>query len=337
MNARVTLCLPLLPLLLTGSARAESSSILEFDYACVDQRQTAERPPFDPPLIVDPAGNRIIPEGPIFTEPLCPEGTVPLSLVGDPNAEKGNPLITGDSSPMFPDADCDGISWYGSCYYYASASYQRQADGGGMTLTIERPTYVSGGSGHTLAEVAAQGGPGNGNIVEVGWNVSSDQYPDSDPHLFVYHWINGVGTCYDGCSWTQVSKTYFPGMNLSSLIGHKSYSGWVYWNSNWWAWFDNQWLGYFPGTQWEGYRQNGLTQWFGEVASSNGIPPRTQMGNGLFPTNPGAAKMETLCDVNSTDWVCWYRDLQSIHATVPAYYDILHIGFGATRYGGPGM
>jgi hypothetical protein len=47
--------------------------------------------------------------------------------------------------------------------------------------------------------------------------------------------------------------------------------------------FDDQWLGYFPGTEWDNsYTKSALLQWFGEVASQNGVPPRTQMGDGVL-------------------------------------------------------
>jgi hypothetical protein len=237
-----------------------------------------------------------------------------------------------------PDPPCDGVAYFGSCYYYASAAFRRAADGGGMTMSVERPNYVSGESGgHSLDEIAVQGGEGDGNIVELGWNVSTDQYGDANPHLFVFHWINWGPTCYDGCGWVQYSGTYFPGMDLSQVVGRQVYVGYVFFQGNWWAWFDNQWLGYFPGTEWGGnYTRSALIQWFGEVSSSNGVPPRTDMGNGRLPADAAAASMVTLCDVDAPAWVCWYRDMQTLGSTVPAYYDIARTGFGATRYGGPG-
>jgi hypothetical protein len=242
------------------------------------------------------------------------------------------------ANTLMPDPACDGVSYFGSCYYYASAAFRRTADGGGMTMSVERPNYVSGESGgHTLNEIAIQGGAGDGNIVELGWNVSSDQYGDSNPHLFVFHWIDWNPTCYDGCGWQQYSGTYFPGMDLSQVVGRQVYVGYVFFQGNWWAWFDNQWLGYFPGSEWGGkYTRSELIQWFGEVASSNGVPPRTDMGNGRLPPDAAAATMFTLCDVDAPAWVCWYRDMQVLGSTVPAYYDIARTGFGATRYGGPG-
>ena len=205
-------------------------------------------------------------------------------------------------------------------------------------MSVERPQYVSsGGGGHTLDEIAIQGGAGDGNIIELGWNVSTDQYGDTNPHLFVFHWINWRGTCYDGCGWQQYSSTYFPRMDLSQLVGRRVYIGYVFYQGNWWAWFDNQWLGYFPGTEWAGaYTRNDLIQWFGEVSSSNGVPPRTDMGDGLLPTAANAATNFTLCDVDAHAWVCWYRDQQVLGSTVPRDYDIARTGFGSTRYGGPG-
>ena len=247
-------------------------------------------------------------------------------------------LDSGQEPPPDPSGNCNGVNNFGTCFYYGSAAVQRDADGGGMTMHICNPAYDgSGGSGHTLDEIAVQGGADDGNIVELGWNVSTSQYANANPHLFVYHWKNWQQTCYDGCGWQQFSSAYFPGMDLGAFAGKRVYVGYVFWQGNWWAWFDNQWLGYFPGSEWDGkYTRNAKIQWFGEVATHNGLPPRTDMGGGLFPSNTNAPTMSTLCDVNATDWVCWYRDEQLSGATFPTYYDISRSGFGQTRYGGPG-
>jgi hypothetical protein len=233
---------------------------------------------------------------------------------------------------------CDGVPSFGSCYYYGSAAFSTVADGGGMTNSIEKPQYInSGGTGHSLDELAVQGGDNNGNIVEIGWLVSTEQYGNANPHLFVFHWKNWEPTCYDTCGWVQWSNTYHPGMDLGASLGKKVYIGYVFYQGNWWAWFDNQWMGYFPGSEWEGkYTKTSLIQWFGEVSSANGIPPKTDMGNGDLPSIKAAASMATLCDVDARAWVCWYRDQQSLSRTVSKYYDITRVGFGATSYGGPG-
>lgn len=240
--------------------------------------------------------------------------------------------------PPGPPPQCDGVPSFGSCYYYGSAAFSTTADGGGMTQSIEKPEYVNtGGIGHTLDELAVQGGDQNGNIIEIGWFTSAEQYGNTNPHIFVFHWKNWNPTCYDTCGWVQWSNTYHPGMDLGAAVGKQVYIGYVFYRGNWWAWFDNQWMGYFPGSEWDGkYTKASLIQWFGEVASANGIPPKTDMGNGQFPNSPGAASMATLCDVDAKAWVCWYRDQQSMSRTMPKYYDIDHVSFGATRYGGSG-
>jgi hypothetical protein len=234
---------------------------------------------------------------------------------------------------------CDGIWQDGACYYYGSAALQRVADGGGMTMSVKRPNYDnSGGAGHSLDEIAVQGGTGNGNIVELGWLVSSDMNGDADPHIFVFHWVDGTPSCYNGCGWQQWSSIYFPGQNISKILDRDVYAGYVFWQNNWWAWFDDQWLGYFPGSLWSsGYSRNAIIQWFGEIASLNGIPPKTQMGDGIFPPPPLAANNFTLCDVDANVWACWIRDQQNVALPTNAnYYRINRVNFGNARYGGPG-
>jgi len=254
---------------------------------------------------------------------------------------------TGPNPPPKPpapdDPPCDGTLWYGACFYYGSAGFPRVADGAGMTQSVEKPVYVnvdgSTTAGHTLDEIAVMDSPTIFNTVELGWFVSKDVYGDDDPHIFVYHWIRAAETCYDDCGWQQYSSTYFPRMNLGSAVGKDVYIGYVYYQSNWWAWFDDQWMGYFPGSLWGGaFTKTALIQWFGEVSSLNGIPPQTQMGNGQFPIVSSAGRMTTLCDVDAKAWICWYRDRQGLAQTPPnpKDYNIQRTGWGATRYGGPG-
>lgn len=290
----------------------------------------------NPLLAPDPSGEILKLEGPARAEFIRRHVRSFEEVYKRGRGEEGA-MAPPPGPPPTPPA-CDGVAWFGSCYYYGSAAFSTAADGGGMTQSIEKPQYVdTGGEGHSLDELAVQGGDKNGNIVEIGWFVSTEQYGNANPHIFVFHWKNWAQTCYDDCGWVQWSSTYYPGMDLGSAVGKKVYIGYVYYQGNWWAWFDNQWMGYFPGSEWDGkYTKTSLIQWFGEVASANGIPPKTDMGNGQLPTSANAASMRTLCDVDATAWVCWYRDQQSLSRTVPKYYDISRIAFGATSYGGPG-
>jgi hypothetical protein len=256
-------------------------------------------------------------------------------------------------SPMGGTGDppCDGIplQYKGQtlCYYYGSAAEQRIADGGGMTYLIEQPALDNSGDNgeHSIGQIAVQGGPSNGDDVEMGWSVAPDQFGDSHPHLFVFHWINWDNniSCYANtgmpCVWNQYSSTYYPTMDLGSLVGKNVYIGWVHHNGAWWGWFNDEWLGSIPDSEWSGaFTTTTLIQWYGEVESNNGVPPKIQMGNGEFPSNTSAANMSTLCDVDAQAWICWYRDQQNAGATKINYYDIVnHTSFGAVRYGGPGQ
>jgi len=309
------------------------------------------------------------------TTQLCGSGKLPMGKPAEASVAKGNPLLGavdrtqesffgGSSDEAVPivaalqapdtvyprlapasapkpppdPAGCLGAAYYGACFYYAAALDLRKSDGGGATLAIERPAFdATGGAGHTLDEIAVQGGPKGGDIVELGWNVSTSQYGDADPHLFVFHWKGWSPTCYDGCGWQQVSPYYFPGMNLGSLVGRSVYAGWLHYQGNWWAWFDGQWIGYFPDSEWNGeYVESALVQWFGEVASANGVPPHTDMGSGHYPADPKAAANTSLCQVDGARWACWIHDSLRLRSTYRPYYEIDRAAAGQTRYGGPG-
>ena len=365
------LALVALVLLAASGSASDGSTVRAAADGCVDRTAKATPPPRLPPRPTRPKRDRgdVKEVGGLES---CPDGQVPAIVPAERTVAHGNPLIgpvEGDVKEFFGRKQgkrihraqrrfrkvyprkggrpprgiarpaqapaCAGIAYYGACYYYGSAGFARPARGGGTTMGIHSPAFV--GSGHTLDEIAVQGGTNGGNIVELGWNVSTSQYPNARPHLFVFHWIGWGPTCYDACGWHQYSSTYAPGADIGALTGREVYVGWVYFQGNWWAWFDNQWLGYFPGSLWSsGYSSNSLVQWFGEVATNNGVPPQTDMGSGIFPLSPQAARNATLCDVDPAVWVCFYRDQQAVAATAPAYYKSIRSGVGQVRYGGPG-
>ena len=267
---------------------------------------------------------------------MCPPGEVPVVKGLSRRLAHGNPdqarqRLLAARQPQGPDGPtCDGTAEYGACYYWASASDIRNDQGGGLTMTIENPSVT--GAGHSLEEMSVQAGTNYDNIVEVGSIVFSGT---TGPQLFVFHWVNGTPTCYDGCGYQQYSNTYYPGMDLSSMVGQSVYNGYVYYKGNWWVWFNDQWLGYFSGSLWDGqFQSSQQVQWFGEVAAEQ-YPPLTQMGNGLLASNPKAAPMSTLCDVNAAAWRCFYYNQQSLFESDAEFYTIEDTGFGAIRLGGP--
>ncbi|MCO8273429.1 neprosin family prolyl endopeptidase [Actinoplanes sp. TRM 88003] len=148
---------------------------------------------------------------------------------------------------------------------------------------------------HSLAEVALQSKDGK-QIVEIGWTVDRLVNGDDDPHLFVFHWINGEPTCYNKCGFVQSSSTIKPGDTLTYGVTKKF--GIQYVKNAWWVAYDTEWVGYFPESIWNDkgieFKRSGLLQVFGEVAAGRDFPCGTGMGNGTIPEKDTAARFSSV-------------------------------------------
>ncbi|MEA3203224.1 MAG: hypothetical protein QOI63_899 [Thermoplasmata archaeon] len=259
--------------------------------------------------------------------PLCPDGQLPEPI--PPADEHGwQPPAFGANHPYF----------YGTIYDPAPAAGSR--DGGGMTTTVQNPAISNAAGTHSLNEIAViANGAGGRNIVEIGWTKSRDYGGAGDVRLFVFSWVNGAPGCYNGCGWKQYSNSIVPGKTVATGTG--SYMGYVYYQGNWWAWWTNQWVGYFPGTKWSGaFAQDSQVQWFGEVYDTTmvgGSPkPATDMGTGYYATNANAAQFSTPCDVDAANWVCWIKGTPKYQTGDAPSYNVKSIGNDKYRWGGPG-
>ena len=180
-------------------------------------------------------------------------------------------------------------------YHYAAGSQYVEADGSYANLVIGRPK-LGDADYHSLAEIAVQS-EDEKQKVEVGWTVDRGVNEGSeDPHLFVYHWVNDKGACYNACGFVPVGsgKTVVGGSlpyGQSKRFGIRHYSG------AWWIAYDSEWIGYFPDRLWTDkkveFTKSGLIQWFGEVASSR-LEPCSEMGTGEPATSEAAARIGTI-------------------------------------------
>ncbi|GAA2565661.1 hypothetical protein GCM10010435_43150 [Winogradskya consettensis] len=186
----------------------------------------------------------------------------------------------------------------GAVYYlYAQGQQEGDTDGTWANLSIAKPELKQGDY-HTLTEIAVQTTNGD-HVVELGWNVDRTVNGDSDPHLFVFYWKDGVATCYNACGWTQYSSSMKPGDTLPAGVAKRM--GIQHSDGNWWVAYDSEWIGYFPDSLWEGrFTRGEYTQWFGEVAANN-QNPCTQMGNGLGPTSGTAARVGSISMTNGPE------------------------------------
>jgi hypothetical protein len=187
---------------------------------------------------------------------------------------------------------------------------------------------VSSTSEHSLAELAVESADGK-QIIEIGWRVWPQH--DQKPRLFIFHWVNGRASCYDGCGFVQSSSTTItPGMTLTPSSTPVQFAI-KYSEGNWWYGYSGTWFGYLPGSLWNGtFTTTGLVQIFGEVASSTGWPC-TDMGNGNLGTDASATAVTDVGYYNATTAV----SLVPGRVEDPTLYDSQITSANSFRYGGP--
>lgn len=196
-----------------------------------------------------------------------------------------------------------------NCYKY-NTGLQNVTATSGVTANViiawpYTETCAADAGGHSIAELAVLKSRSGGarDIVEIGWRSDPCTYGNDSPHLFVFHWVNGVGQGYNAgyAPYTGAGiSPYQPGDDLGSLTGTAKQMGVQYVTTGGtigWAFsFDNKWMGVIPadpaGTstatnKWYGSGANFTSgtqvQAFGEVWSHFN-EPRTDMGNGRWGT-----------------------------------------------------
>ncbi|MEU4215724.1 neprosin family prolyl endopeptidase [Actinoplanes sp. NPDC026623] len=245
-------------------------------------------------------------------------------------------------------------------FEYAGGRQSAETDGNYANLPIYKPELARGDY-HTLVELAVQSADGR-QIIEVGWNV--DRFINkgsADPHLFVYYWVDKKAQCYN-CDFTSLYPTSVkPGDTLpveppdeeGHPVGAARRFAIQHFGGAWWIAYETEWIGYFPDSLWDGkFTKVGLTQWFGEIATSAplGETTCTDMGNGLKPLPPPpppkegdppppplpkdyAARVGSINHTNGPPLVIEYPDTSN---TNPKYYPSQPVSDRTFRYGGPG-
>ena len=219
--------------------------------------------------------------------------------------------------------------WYGSCFSYVAGSQTTTATGAAVTMLQATPTLDGRQpGGHSLQELALQNSAQT-STVEVGWTVDSQLDGDSLPHLFVYHWVAGQESCYNGCGFVQVSDSVRPGMAVASGVA-ADYAV-LYSGGNWWIYYNSQAVGYFPGSLWGGsYTSAQLVTAFGEVAATDPTSC-TQMGDGRFGSGSGSSWIADFQLFGSSD-----APSLTVSATDPGEYDAGSATATSFQLGGPG-
>ncbi|WP_426566793.1 neprosin family prolyl endopeptidase [Angustibacter sp. McL0619] len=227
-------------------------------------------------------------------------------------------------------AAADGtVCNFGACYDYVAGRQYADASGAAVKLKIVRPELDPADlSSHSLHELAVESADGS-QIVEVGWTADRGLNGDATPHLFVYHWVDGQPTCYNGCGFVSTSSTVRPAMTLP--VGTQRTFQINHVGTQWRLALNGKVFGYFPDSLWGGrFSRLGLVQAFGEVASTT-APTCSDMGNGQFGKSASASLISGFKLLNSTTPVAF-----SMLATTPRLYSAANITSTSFRLGGPG-
>ncbi len=200
---------------------------------------------------------------------------------------------------------------------------------------------VAAGEYHSLAEMTVQN---SNNIIELGINNNPGLYGDTNTHIFVGSWVNGVFKGYNnaaGSGWVDCSTgTCSPtdaGGSIQADVGTLQQLGWLHTGGKWWAAYKGQYIGYYPDSHWTNTFTSGNTvQVFGEVAT-NGTGPCTNLGNGSLPTSSSGSRINSVT-YNGSTGATPTPSLSIATITNSSYYNLVYSGTSvrSVRYGGPG-
>ncbi|MBP0457635.1 neprosin family prolyl endopeptidase [Streptomyces montanisoli] len=243
----------------------------------------------------------------------------------------------GAVAPSVPPTSAAGTAatgptcWFGACFDYVYGRQHTDTAGASIRMDVADPQVNPAQTGeHSLQELSLQD-TAQQSTVEVGWTVDPELNGDSAPHLFVYHWVDGQTSCYNGCGFVPVSKTITAGMPLKA--GRKADFAIRDIGGDWWILYNHTKVGYFPGSLWSGtYKRAQVVTAFGEVAENETDSPScTDMGNGRQGSDQHASSIRDFRLYDATD-----KPLLTVTASSPQYYGYGKAKRNSFRLGGPG-
>ena len=252
-----------------------------------------------------------------------------------------------------PTADPDPFG-----YFHAMTTQDGVCFGGETVVNVWDP-WVQNSGDHSLSQMGVQNRRDQKLLqsIEVGWEVSHDQYGDWSPHLFVYYTTNGYTDDDDNVGgynqtvdgWTQVSTSILPETRLvpdSQRGGNQQIMKIKVqlFQGNWWIQVLDEWIGYYRGSLFEGNQSVFATlgdhaDWigfWGEVYSANDDPNTsiTQMGSGSFgEAGRGQACYQRNLRIQSQRDGTLVDSAGSTTAENSAWYDIVQTLSSDTSWG----
>jgi hypothetical protein len=215
----------------------------------------------------------------------CPSGTIPMRRMALGQMARFRTLAAYLSKTPYGKRAA-GPQITGDPHRYAYASQSVINYGGNSWLNVWNPSGT-----FSISQQWYTNGSGSGyQTVEGGWINWPAKY-GSQSVLFIYFTPDGYTTgCYniECAGFVQTTKAVALG---APFANYSSYGGtqygfdlqWKYYNGNWWMFFGNNAVGYYPGSAFKGgaMASNAAVTWYGgETYTPSGGWP--QMGSGNF-------------------------------------------------------
>jgi neprosin-like protein len=267
---------------------------------------------------------------PATDQTTAPATTAPNSTAPAAPLAAGSPSAAASTTP--PETGNNGSTSKTAQFSYSVASQEATADGMYAAVDIKKPVLARG-EYHTLAELAVQTSDG-AQTVEVGWNVDRAVNGDDDPHIFVFHWVNGVPTCYNACGFVPYDGGVKAGDTLP--VDTLKKFGIEHFNNAWWIAYDTTYVGSFPDRLWTSqgvdFTQGEYFQAFGEVAAPTN-QPCSQMGSSQKVNDAAGtgARIGSVTFINGPAVNLYMRTQTPIYGMSSIQKSVKSF-----RYGGPG-
>lgn len=233
---------------------------------------------------------------------LGPQGTVPVlrphteAFMAGP--KKGGLLVNRERARTFLDLRAETEDPNPFRYFHCTAAQSTTSYGLDTLLNVWDPGVSGPGDDHSISQVWLQNyDKAQTHSVEAGWTVDKGLNGDTIAHVFTYFTANGYTSDGDNvggynqlhAGWVQSDRTLHPGVRIN---GASTFGGqqlevsikFQLWQGNWWFSLQNTWLGYYPGSLFNGGIGDHASwnAFGGEIYSSATNPDTTtdQMGSG---------------------------------------------------------
>ena len=228
-----------------------------------------------------------------------------------------------------------------TCFKYALAEQSSitGSDGAQIDMKVSKPALLTFDH-HSLGDLALN--DGSGNVVEAGFNVDPTTNGDSNPHLFVFKWVNGTAGTYNGNFSLAVGRPISPGDSLLGLIGSNITLKWQHFGAGcgcttgWWLSYGGSFVGVFPDTLWTSptFTAESQVQAFGEL-SLGYDPSASDIGTGsLLAANQ--ATMGGYALTGTSPPTAAFGSFANTPSSVSDRWPITSTSSTSFRYGGPG-